>query len=168
VTRDENGEVAVQQFILPIAHLEPYLPPEVRQYLELYDLKRISQANRLFASRRSLSTIFDEYELRDSLYGKWLEPLMAITASYELIRRGRARRLEEALGNLREFFSDIPDTEALARLAGTRWERPSHPPLFLDGLLAIPDYQELLPLDPDRLDFRGPWTAWRSAVRIPV
>jgi hypothetical protein len=167
VTRDENDEIEVQQFILPIAHLTPYLPPMVQSYLDLSDIKRISQANRLFANGRSISTLFHEGYLVDMLYGKWLEPLMATMASYELIRRGRADLLSTAIGNLREYFSDIPDVEALAKLAGAEWERPSQPPLFLEGLLAIPEYQELLPLDPHRLDFRGPWTAWRSAVSVP-
>ncbi len=165
VTRDENNEVVVQQFILPIAHLAPYLPAQVRRYLHLGDIKRIAQASRLFGNGRSISTVFHEQELVAGLYGKWLEPLMAITASYELIRRGRASRLKTAIRNLREFFSDIPDVEALAKLSGGNWERPSRPPLFQDGLLAIPNYQELLPLPPDHLEFSSRWTAWRNAVR---
>lgn len=165
VTRDENDEIVVQQFILPIAHLTRYLPPTVNRYLHLYDIKRIAQANRLFASGRSVSTVFHEGELVDALYGKWLEPLMAIMASYELIRRGHADQLRTAIENLRKFFSDIPDVEALAKLSGAGWEWPSQPPLFQYGLLAIPNYQELLPLPADHLEFRGPWTAWRNAVR---
>ncbi len=108
-------------------------------------------------------------ELYDTLNGKWLNPLMAIMSSYELIRRGRVDRLGTAIRNLRAFFSDIPDTDVLANLAGTERDGvwPSRPPLFLEGLLAVPNYQELSPLDADRLDFRGPWTAWRSAVRTP-
>lgn len=165
-TRDENYELVVHQFILPIAHLLKSLPLEVRRYLDLYDIKRIAQANRLFANGRSVSTVFDDRELFDALEGKWLEPLMAIMASYELIRRGKADLLQTAIENLRYFFPEIPDVEALVKLSGGEWERPSRLPLFQDGLLAISDFWELLPLDPAHLEFRSRWTAWRNAVKV--
>jgi hypothetical protein len=80
-----------------------------------------------------------------------------------LARRGRGDQLKTAVGNLRAFFSEVPDVEAIARLAGDPHSAaPSSPPLVLEGLLAL-DLEELeLPLPQERLDFRRPWTTWRG------
>lgn len=167
VARSENGELAIQQFILPIEHLHESLPPDVEQRLNLRSIKRIAQAKRLFANRRSLYTVFSECELANLLHGKSPDPLMSVIAGYELVRRGQTDRLRKEIEYLHKLPSDIPDVDAIVMLSGDEQEQLSRPPLFLDGLLAIPSYQELLPLDSNRLDFRGPWTAWRSAVKIP-
>ena len=70
----------------------------------------------------------------------------------------------EVLGNMREYFSDLPDTVALAKLMGEDVPPPAAPPLFLDGLLAFPDYLTWVPLPGGHLDYASPWTAWRAAV----
>ena len=95
---------------------------------------------------------------------EWLDPIAASLAAYELRRRGKPEHLLKLVANLTEFFHDFPDTAALARLGGQDVARPPGPPLFLDGLRAIPNYAEWLPLPAGYLDFSSPWTAWRGAV----
>jgi hypothetical protein len=90
------------------------------------------------------------------------EPIAALLAAYELIRRGRREHLQETVRNLREFFGQLPDVEALARMADMDWRMPSRPPLLLDGFLALNLPADKLPMPNEALDFRGPWTLWQG------
>jgi hypothetical protein len=90
------------------------------------------------------------------------KPIAALLAAYELIRRGRREHLQETVRNLREFFGQLPDVEALARMADMDWRMPSRPPLLLDGFLALNLPADKLPMPNEALDFRGPWTLWQG------
>lgn len=164
----EDTRLRIQQYLLPFHHLIKDLDPEVQGRLHsnpLRMVKLIALAQRQFARKRDVASRFDLNEWEALLYGKWLDPIMAILASYELVRRGRLELMDTVIGNLRQFFAGLPDTEALARLSRQSFERPASVPLVLDGLLALEDYAELLPFPESKLDFTGPWTAWRGAVR---
>jgi hypothetical protein len=96
---------------------------------------------------------------------------MAFIGGYELIRRGFLQKeksfLEIMVQNLRRYFADIPDTEAIAKLIGLNdWRLPAAAPLLLEGVLAFDDAEEgqILPLPPNRLHYGSPWTTWRGAV----
>ena len=101
------------------------------------------------------------------MYGKWLDPIMSLIAGYEIIRRGKLESLKENLktviGNLRNYFPGIPDTEVLARLIGLKAKLTGDPPLLMDGVLALEDTENLT-LPPSKLDYASPWTSWRGAV----
>ena len=88
---------------------------------------------------------------------------MNTLSAYELIRRGEPELLPTVVNNLRGYFHSLPDTEALAKLAGTAWEMPSVPPLLLEGFQAL-DLMAQRPNVPpgETLVFRGPWTMWRG------
>ncbi len=90
------------------------------------------------------------------------EPIAALLAAYELIRRGRREHLQETVRNLREFFGQLRDVEALARMADMDWRMPSRSPLLLDGFLALNLPADKLPMPNEALDFRGPWTLWEG------
>ena len=94
---------------------------------------------------------------------KWFEPIVALLAAYELAQRGEVKDLRTVVGNLRRHFSELPDSEALATLAGLPGVRPVVPPLVLDGFQALnlmPERDDLPPAE--ALVFRGPWTMWRG------
>jgi hypothetical protein len=169
LTLDEDGEFCVSQYVLPLGHLTNQFPEQVRESLKwrnhLNDVRFLAQASRAFRKRRNvLKEYLSGRELDDLLYAKWLDPIAASLASYELLRRGQTGPLPEVVGNMRRYFPDFPDTSALARLTGEHALRPAGPPLFSDGLRAFPDYAEWLPLPASHLDFTSPWTAWRAAV----
>ncbi len=162
LTLGQDGGLRIQQLLLPIGHLAhevPISPPEPG----MAPVRRIVEIQREFASGRDLADVLTVSELGKLLDVKWFEPVTAILAAYELARRGRGDQLGTAVRNLRAFFSEVPDVEAIARLAGDPHSAaPAAPPLVLEGLLAL-DLEELeLPLPQERLDFRGPWTMWRG------
>jgi len=169
LTLDDDGEFCVSQYLLPLGHLIGQLPEEVRARLKwrnhLSDVRFLAQASGAFRKRRN---VFKEQlsrrELLDLLNAKWLDPIAASLASYELLRRGETKPMAKVVGNMQRFFPDFPDTFALAKLIGEVAPRPACPPLFFDGLRAFPDYAEWLPLPASHLDFTSPWTAWRAAV----
>jgi hypothetical protein len=68
------------------------------------------------------------------------------------------------IANLERYFPGIPDTAALAALVGLDRPRPSGPPLFTEGLLAYPDWEESLRYPARKLDYGATWTTWISAV----
>lgn len=163
-----DAGLQIQQYLLPLHHLIGNLDPEVRERLHsnpLEMVKFITLAQRQFARKRDIAARLHPGEWEALLYGKWLDPIMAILASYELVRRGRMDFMNLVIGNLRQFFAGLPDTEALASLSRQSFERPASVPLILDGLLALEGYADLLPFPESKLDFTGPWTAWRGAVR---
>jgi hypothetical protein len=173
--------VGLHQYLLPLHHLHGHLPDPVR-YSLLHPVMRHSFVQALwevqheFARKRVVETSLERDNRgywRDALYGKWVDPTMALFAAYELLRRrrqpdgDRTSDLHIAVGNLRRFFAGIPDIELLAKLAGFPYREPQHPPLILDGLLAWDAAEDMLPLDPGRLTYEGPWVMWRNAVPPP-
>lgn len=79
-----------------------------------------------------------------------------------------AQNRPAASGAIRADFG-----EAVALLAeqpgmGAKYEGARTPwaqgLLVLAGLFAFDDYERLLPLPEGKLDYSGPWTAWRGAV----
>jgi hypothetical protein len=169
LTLDSEDNIRVSQYLLPLGHLVHNLPSGVAQMLSqrdhLRDVKFLAQASRAFRKRRDLSKELSMEQLRDLLYGKWLDPIGSSLAAYECIRRDRKDEMHEVIENMTAYFDDLPDTAALAKLMGRDIARPEGPPLFLDGLRAFPDERAWLPLPSGNLDYASLWTAWRGAVR---
>jgi hypothetical protein len=175
VVKDPDGRMRVHQLLLPIGSLIGSLEPEVRNYLPdppLRAVKLVTQAQRQLARRRPFLAPSGGSEPTEgwlmALHGKWLDPMMAIVACYELIRLGKSAAIDTALGNLRRFFNQIPDTVALELLKNRKVAPapPAWPPLVIDGLSAFSG-ASFLPLPEGRLDYRGPWTMWQGAVALP-
>lgn len=168
LTLDDDGNLRLSQYLLPLGHLLQSLPAEVRDRIErrnhLNDVRFLAQASRAFRKRRDLTREVSARELEELLYAKWLDPIASSLAAYELLRRGRKEDIAEVVWNMKRFFPDLPDTAALAKLNGERINRPPGVPLFLDGLRAFPNYAKWLPLPAGHLDFTSPWTAWRAAA----
>jgi hypothetical protein len=175
LTSDKLGTLVMQQFVLPIGPLSERLPyrgkdlslpyqrsNEPRPEGALKSVRRLVDIQRQFAQSRDLLDVVPAEQWEELLYMKWFEPIAALLAAYELIRRGSRRYLEEAVGNLREYFGQFPDVEALAKMADMKWQMPSHPPLLLDGFLALNLPADKLPMPNEALDFRGPWTVWQG------
>jgi hypothetical protein len=182
VARDGAGTTRIHQFILPLAKLrhllsidEQALQPQ--NFLEAIRFTTLAQkqVSRLRpvapprGGRPSADPKLAEDDKRwmDLLYGKWLDPVMAVMAAYELARSvGRSDEvnweLDVALGNLRKYFGELPDVELVAKIAG----RPNQPvrklPLFLAGIQALGDDLSFLPpsLPANKLDYTGPWVTW--------
>ena len=155
-------------------------------------MKFIVQAQRAFRQRHEMNPENQPRtrELQSLLDGKWLDPVMAALASYELLRRGKREHLMEVADNMQKYFPGLPDSGALARLVieatPSRTELSSDDldrfnrlvasaasprrgwPLFLDGLAAFEDNELNLPLPASRLDYREMWTLWRGAVPNPA
>jgi hypothetical protein len=176
VTLDEDGQRRVSQYLLPIGHLRDRLENEVRLRIEdrdsLKDVYALAQLIRAFRKRRRIAREFKDAELDALLYAKWLDPIGASLAAYELVRRRPSGDrpppgLELVAANLMRFFPELPDSAAIARLARRDNTPLTGVPLFLDGLRAFPDYQDRLPYPAGLLDFGGPWTAWRDALPVP-
>jgi hypothetical protein len=182
ITQDRQGSLQVQQMMLPLGHLLKEFPEEVRYRVftenpespgsrPLRNIKFIVQAQRAFRKRLALDSGGEGHrpeELNYLLYGKWLDPVMAALASYELIRRGSKENLDEVVYNLLTYFPGFPDTIAIARMVTGEAPPRIGWPLFLDGLSAFKNYQEILPLPASKLDYRGMWTMWRGAIRVPT
>ena len=173
---EKDGRLSFHQSILPIRHLQKYLDPMVREYLQgnmLSLVRTMTLAQSQFARKRSVQDLLkntDPQVWEDLVNHKWLDPLMALLVAYDVIRHGTIAQAKELLkivnSNLRKSFAGIGDVEAIAKLLGTEWNPPASPPLFLDGVLAFDDIQEkqILPLSPDRLDYSSSWTTWQCAV----
>lgn len=164
----------IQQFILPIYSLNDRLSKRELRYLQrqkpLSMLRYMSTAQRLFALQAPIEghtyRQSDGYWL-DLLYGKWLDPVMALIACYELIRRGAAEKkiMREVPQNMRNYFPGFADTEVIAMLVGEPYVRPTTAPLLMDGLIAL-DATDLLPLGEEGLDFNSIWTSWRDTLPL--
>lgn len=168
VTVDELGMPVVSQYLLPIGHLQDSLHPDVRRGLQsrnqIADLKVLAEFQRAFRKRRDIEKIgaLQDY-LDEALYLKWIDPIAAIIAGYELLRRNRPDRLKHMVRNMLTHFSDVPDSRAIASLAGDRKPgRIAGVPLFLDGLRAIDERR--LPFDGTPVDYDGTWIAWHGAI----
>ena len=173
---DKEGRLTFHQFLLPIRHLKQHLEPTVRSYLSqnmLGVVRTMALAHSQFARKRSVQEQLKNSDMgvwNDLVHHKWLDPVMALIAAYDVIRHGtieQAKRLLSVVNsNLRKYFEGMADVEAIAKLLDTQWKLPTTAPLLLDGVLAFDDVQEkqMLPLSPDKLDYKSPWTSWRGAV----
>jgi hypothetical protein len=182
VARDGVVGMRVHQFMLPLANLRQYLSPQ-EQAAQPYNLLEAirfttlaqKQASRLralepLASRDAAhdpKLMEDQNRWMDLLYGKWLDPIMALMAAYELARNAAKsedirKALGEALGNLRTYFKGLPDVEVIAKLAGQSYAEPDTLPLFLAGLQALGAPDKMMPvrLPANKLDYTGPWITW--------
>lgn len=176
VAEDKEGRLTFHQFLLPLRHLFEHLGPTVQGYAErnmLGVVRTMALAQSQFARKRSVQKLLKETDKDswdDLVNHRWLDPLMALVAAYDIIRHGTIEQGRKLLGlmnsTLRKDFEGMGDVEALAKLIGAEWSVPASPPLFLDGVLVFDDVQEkqLLPLSPDRLDYKSTWTSWRGAV----
>jgi hypothetical protein len=176
VAEDKEGRLTFHQFLLPLRHLFEHLGPTVEGYAErnmLGVVRTMALAQTQFARKRSVQKLLKETDAEvwdDLVNHRWLDPLLALVAAYDIIRHGTIEQGKKLLGlmnsTLRKDFEGMGDVDALAKLIGAYWGIPASPPLLLDGVLAFDDVQErqLLPLSPDRLDYKSTWTAWRGAV----
>jgi hypothetical protein len=173
VTLDERDRIRVQQFMLPL-HTQhaagSYLPgqlttpdsSELDQPLRV--VRRAVEVQRAFAASASLRALLTPLELEELLYFKWVEPIIAILAAYELLRRDERQWMPTVLGNLRLHFSGIADIEALAKLHGAAPLPAHNPPLVLEGYEAL-DFVATQDAPPrERLVFTGPWTMWSGVA----
>lgn len=167
----------IQQFIFPIHSLFKQISRRELEYLEMTKplprVRYMSTAQRLFALQSPIegqSYKQSDHFWFDLLYHKWLDPIMALIACYELIRRGAVENqrglMKEVLINMRKYFPGIPDTEIIAKLLGEPNQLSQNPPLLLDGLMAL-STREGLPLPAANLEFSGIWTMWRNTLLLP-
>ena len=182
LTLDEDGQPRVGQYLLPLGHLVENLDPEIlaninlryaewdppRRPTALSDVYVLSLLSRAFRKRRKIEAEFKNNELEELLYSKWIDPIGASLATYECLRRNRKDPLKIVAMNMQRYFADLPDTSAIARLSGKAQTAHRGVPLFLDGLRAFRDYGRWLPYPAGLLDFSGPWTAWRGALKNPT
>jgi hypothetical protein len=171
---DADGRLAVKQFFLPVFHLMNYLDPMVRGRLNneppLQTMLAMYGFQNQFVRGRILNppNKEDQERWQEALYGKWLDPVTSLIVCYDIIRRGdesRKRELREiVLPNLNRFFPGIPDIVALAELLNVNpLPIPVNPPLFVEGLLAFPDWEDLLPYTSEKLDYGASWITWIAA-----
>lgn len=165
VTLDEFGALVLSQYLLPIGNMVRNMPPFVSQIVEgrnqLADLKMLAEAERAFRNRRNMHGGVPAGFLEDVLSAKWIDPIAAAMVGYEFIRRRQSEDLPIVVRNMMTYFSDLPDSAALAHLTGSDLAGPMQGvPLFLDGLRAYGDGR--LPLPASALDYNSPWTAWRA------
>ena len=76
--------------------------------------------SRAFRKRRKLAEEFKNHELDQLLMAKWLDPIGASLATYECVRRNQRKFLKKVASNMTDFFGDLPDTAAIARIAGDK------------------------------------------------
>jgi hypothetical protein len=175
--RQEGKPRQIQQFIFPIHSLFQLISRTEMDYLErtrpLPRVRYMSTAQRLFALQSPIEGQAykqSDHFWFDLLYHKWLDPIMALIACYELIRRGaveaQMETMREVLANMRTYFPNIPDTEIIAGLLGEPKKLSTNPPLLLDGLMTL-STREGLPLPAANLEFSGIWTMWRNALLLP-
>jgi hypothetical protein len=182
ISRDNDGPIAVQQFLLVPAGLQGHLPNELQWKLlpvsALKVVQLISLAQQRFAERKSVAPKLYSKNLsvsplgevwRTLLDAKWIDPILAIVALYDIVRQGAAKAspysVESVLRNLEHYFSTIPDVAVLRRLLLKSSVAIAGTPLFLEGALSSPDATNTMTLSQDRLDFNSVWTSWRDAVR---
>jgi hypothetical protein len=174
--QDDVAGQQIQQFMLPIHSLADRLSERERRHLNnreelLPNVRYMSTAQRLFARQAPIGghTHRPNAYWFDMLFRKWLDPVMALIACYELIRRGAAENdkvtMREVLHNMRLYFPGFADTEVIAMLIGEPYDLPSTAPLLMDGVIAL-GAKDILPLREDRLDFNSIWTSWRNALSL--
>jgi hypothetical protein len=138
----------------------------------LATVRMMALAQGQFERNREIDATFEgqeRFQWDELTRGKWLDPVMSLIAVYEIIRRGYLEKvrgdMQVIVANLRTYFGGIPDIEVIANLTHFPFQRPFHPPLLLDGLLALSDGDDILPLSTDKIDYGSPWVMWRGAVR---
>jgi len=166
-----RDQLQINQFLLPMYHLTNYYEPLVIEKLRDFPLRAIMTAYLFqlqFARSRAIQPAnAEDQEIWDYLlYGKWLDPIMSLLACYEILRRGDEQLKSElrytVIGNLDKYFPGLPDTDAIASNLGLARRRPAAPPLFREGLLAFPEWEDHLPISSSKLDFNYTWTTWRG------
>jgi len=171
-----HGQLRTTQFLLPMFHLKANQPEVVRIRIdqERRPLRTIRTAylfQSQFAQSRAIAPTDPEDVLLwdELLLGKWIDPVMSLLACYEILRRGRDDKKnmlrQIVVPNLDTWFPGIPDTAAIAAMLDLPRTTPEGVPLFREGLLAFPDWEDQLPLSADRLDFESIWTMWRGIRR---
>jgi hypothetical protein len=161
VSREPRGDLRIQRFMLPTVHLRLPTSARNRPYEPVLGLvRRRVEMQREFASGRDLRGLVGADGLPEVLLSAHVEPIGALLGAYEMARRGRQAELKPLAGDLLEAARGLPDAAAIRKLAGMRWQTPSHPPMFLDGLLELDLMADRLPLPAGSLDFSGPWTLW--------
>lgn len=173
ITEDESGAIRVQQYLLPLFHLLQFLPEQVAQlarswFPTLKLVRLLATAQQRFSHRQTMRPVSaeDREQWDMLLYGKWLDPLVAIMAALEMIRREKdANRqiLSIVLSNLQRFFPEIPDVAILAQLLGETGPPLNGVPLLKENALRMPNYTERLPLPATALDHESIWTCWRGS-----
>jgi hypothetical protein len=159
----------ISQYLLPIGGLVHNLRPTIRYYLGKINLHRVlflARAAKAFRERKNFELQLNHVELRELLYEKWLDPIGCAMAAYEFVRRAEYQKLKIVVKNMKRYFGDVPDTDALRILIGGKPRVDVKPrvPLFSDGLRAYPKHEKWLPFPANHLDFDSPWTAWRSVL----
>jgi len=173
---DAAGRIVARQMLLPVYSLQQFLDPIVRERFNeerLNLVKYLTIVQELFAARQPIEPDSAEARARWEalLYGKWIDPLLALMAIYDAARRGRtlhnAGSLGEALRNLNLFFGELPDVGAASQLLGVAARPPAGTPLLLESLQRVPDLKRTLPLAADFLDYGSMWTSWWGGVPPP-
>lgn len=171
------GRIVTRQMLLPVYSLQQFLDPIVRERFNeerLRLVKYLTVVQALFTTRQPIAPDTPEARARWEalLYGKWIDPLLALMAIYDAARRGRTKQdtqsLGEALRNLNLFFGELPDVAAASRTLGVASPPPSGTPLLLESLQRAPELKRTLPLNADFLDYSSMWTSWWGAVSPPA
>jgi hypothetical protein len=123
ISREENGEVDVQQYFNPIDPMEPVHDRFPRPQTD--DVRLVELGWRALKERESLDTI--EYD--GLLHGKRSNPLLAIIAGYRMFGTEREEQFrvltkqpeageitDSALWNMVTLFPGLPDVHVLAGL----------------------------------------------------
>ncbi len=181
VTEDEAGKIDVRQMLLPVYTLKEFLPTVVTRRAGkdgedgLKLVRYLVMQQDRFANRETLAPPKgqERLDLDQLLDGKWLDPLLGLTAILEMARRGvldkNRRKLGVAVGNLEKYFGELPDVQAAKRILDPKQGVvPSSPPILRESLVRMPKMREKLPLPAGLLDHGSMWTSWVGAVKGPV
>ena len=150
-----------RQLLLPIYTLAQFLPATVTRRANEEGLKLVRQLvlqQDRFARREPL-------EPDDMRQG--LDPLAALLALYESVRRGDIKG--KILGALQEFFGELPDVAVAQQLLNPKKKASALNgiPLLRESLMRAPKLMEKLPLPAGLLDYGSIWTSWLGAVKSP-
>jgi Caspase domain len=152
----DDGAIEVQQYLFALLP-EPGMPS-----LDPISLRDVDLTQRYYASGER----FPDPLLDQLLMQKVLDPLMACTAGYELVRRGRGGEYlgypddspsnvygTSAMRNMLKFFDGIPDSHILAGLVDPenkvehfRKAVATGVPLFVEGFVALQSFYKGSPL----------------------
>jgi hypothetical protein len=156
-----------------IARFDALIRPVLQNKMNLITMRSLYIIESQYCSRYPVPSLEGQEigaEWRDILDAKWLDPLSGILGCYELVRAGLLKSsgpvINKIVNALRQSYPGIPDTEAIAKLAGMPEVRPKMPPIFLDGFLLYSDDNEWQTLPLNKIDYSSPWTEWKGGVRI--
>lgn len=176
---DEQGQelrhVRRYQYLLPLSRLAQYNDWELSSLTEghtnLRSIRAMFTIQQRFCAQRAVVVPGTEVETlwQDSMWGKWLDPMMSVIMCYELIRQGKGREMSGQIrvvaNNLSRYFG-MPDSEAILTMIRDRYVVPKTPPLFVDGIIPYSKESDLLPFPAAKIDYRSPWTTWRAVVTL--